>query len=78
MKNFSQTLGLAPFGWRLDLYDARPRPNARIEPDAFAHDGDECQKMTQHQWKQRITVVRKGNPSEPIIEQISFDSTGQM
>jgi hypothetical protein len=37
-----------------------------------------AKKMTQYQWKQRVNVVRKGNPSEPIIEQIRFDSTGQM
>ena len=35
-------------------------------------------QMVQYEWKQRITVTRKGNPTEPIIDQIRFDSTGQM
>lgn len=26
----------------------------------------------------RITVIRKGNPTEPMIDQIRFDSSGQM
>lgn len=37
-----------------------------------------AKKMMHYEWKQRITVVRKGQPSEPIISQVRFDSTGQM
>ena len=34
--------------------------------------------VAQYEWKQRITVIRKGNPSEPMIEQVRFDASGQM
>jgi hypothetical protein len=34
--------------------------------------------MMHYEWKQRITVVRKGQPSQPVINQVRFDSTGQM
>jgi hypothetical protein len=37
-----------------------------------------AKRMMHYEWKQRITVVRKGQPSEPVINQIRFDSTGQM
>ncbi len=37
-----------------------------------------AKRVVQYDWKQRITVVRKGNPSQPIIDQVHFDSTGQM
>jgi hypothetical protein len=35
-------------------------------------------RVVHYDWKQRITIVRKGNPSEPIIDRIHFDSSGQM
>lgn len=37
-----------------------------------------AKQVQQYEWKQRITVFRKGNPSEPVIDQIRFDSSGQM
>ncbi len=40
--------------------------------------GANAKRMMQYEWKQRITVVRKGQPSEPIINQVRFDSSGQM
>jgi hypothetical protein len=35
-------------------------------------------RMTEYQWKQRITVTRKGKPAQPIIDQISFEPGGGM
>jgi hypothetical protein len=40
--------------------------------------GLNAKRMMQYEWKQRITVFRRGNPSEPIIDQVRFDSNGQM
>lgn len=40
--------------------------------------GMNVKKLMQYEWKQRVTVIRKGNPSEPIISQVRFDSSGQM
>ncbi len=37
-----------------------------------------AKQMTHYEWKQRITLVRRGNPSEPMIDQVRFDSTGKM
>lgn len=37
-----------------------------------------AKQMTQYEWKQRITVVRKGKPAEPIIDQVRFDSSGKL
>ena len=37
-----------------------------------------AKRMMQYEWKQRITVVRKGNAAEPIIDQVRFDSAGKM
>jgi hypothetical protein len=34
--------------------------------------------MTQYEWKQRITVTRKGKPAQPVIDQISFEPGGGM
>lgn len=34
--------------------------------------------MMSYQWKQKITVIRKGTPSEPMIEELRFDETGQL
>jgi hypothetical protein len=34
-------------------------------------------QMISFQWKQKVTVYRKGHPSEPMIEEIRFDATGQ-
>jgi hypothetical protein len=35
-------------------------------------------QLVQYGWKQRITVIRKGNPTEPVIDQVRFDGSGQM
>jgi hypothetical protein len=35
-------------------------------------------QLLQYEWKQRITVVRKGNPTQPVIDQIRFGADGQM
>jgi hypothetical protein len=36
------------------------------------------QKMADYQWKQRITVFRKGIPSGVILEELRFDLSGQV
>ncbi|MFN0104812.1 MAG: hypothetical protein ACKV2U_22355 [Bryobacteraceae bacterium] len=38
--------------------------------------GANAKQVAQYQWKQRITVVRKGNPLEPTIQDVRFDATG--
>ncbi len=35
-------------------------------------------QMVAYQWNQKITVFRKGNPSQPMIEEVRFDATGQI
>lgn len=40
--------------------------------------GVNAKRVMQYQWKQRITVVRRGKPAEPVIDQVSFGSSGQM
>src|SRR5689334_2440430 len=40
--------------------------------------GANAKRVVQYEWKQRITVVRKGKPAEPVVDQVRFDSTGQM
>lgn len=40
--------------------------------------GANGRQMAPYQWKERITVVRKGNPSATIIEELRFDETGQL
>jgi len=37
-----------------------------------------AKRLVQYEWKQRITVVRNGRPSEPIICKVSFNSSGEM
>ena len=37
-----------------------------------------AKEVTGYAWKQRITVVRRGRPEPPIIDQVRFDSTGQL
>jgi hypothetical protein len=37
-----------------------------------------AKRVRQYEWKQRITVVRRGKLSEPIVDEIRFDSSGQM
>jgi hypothetical protein len=39
--------------------------------------GANAKQMMAYQWKQRITVIRKGVPSATIIEEIRFDASGQ-
>lgn len=34
--------------------------------------------MTSYQWKQKTTVIRKGSPLEPMIDELRFDATGQL
>ncbi len=40
--------------------------------------GMNVKKMMQYEWKQRVTVIHRGKPAEPMISQVRFDSTGQM
>ncbi len=40
--------------------------------------GMNVKQMVQYEWKQRVTVIRKGTPSEPMVDQVRFDSSGQM
>jgi hypothetical protein len=35
-------------------------------------------RLTHYEWKQRVTVVHRGKPAEPIISKVSFDGAGQM
>lgn len=35
-------------------------------------------QMTPYQWKQKITVIRKGTALDPTIEELRFDATGQL
>ena len=37
-----------------------------------------AKQMKEFEWKQRVTVIRKGKPSEPIVNQVRFDSNGNM
>jgi hypothetical protein len=37
-----------------------------------------AKQMKEYEWKQRVTVFRKGKPTEPIIDQVRFDSSGKM
>jgi len=37
-----------------------------------------AKQVVQYQWKQRVTVIRKGTPAEPLIDQIRFNSDGTM
>lgn len=39
--------------------------------------GANGKQIPSYQWKQKVTVFRRGNPSEPMIEEIRFDATGQ-
>lgn len=36
------------------------------------------QQLAAMQWKQKVTVIRKGTAMAPIVEEIRFDATGQM
>ncbi len=40
--------------------------------------GANAKRVMQYEWKQRIIVVRKEKPTEPIIDQVRFDSAGKM
>jgi hypothetical protein len=40
--------------------------------------GANAKQVVQYTWKQRVTVVRKGKPAQPLIDQVGFDSAGQM
>jgi hypothetical protein len=40
--------------------------------------GANSKQMTAHQWKQKVTVVRKGTPMDPTIEELRFDAAGQL
>jgi hypothetical protein len=40
--------------------------------------GANSKQMMSYQWKQKITVIRKGNPMEPMLEELRFDATGQL
>jgi hypothetical protein len=40
--------------------------------------GANGKQMVFYQWKQKITVVRKGTPAAAILEEIRFDATGQL
>jgi hypothetical protein len=58
----------------LPVFGQMRTPGRTILPAMAAN----AKRVVQYDWKQRITVVRKGNPSEPVIDQIHFDSAGQM
>jgi len=35
-------------------------------------------QMMSYQWKQKVTVIRKGNALDPFIEELRFDATGHL
>jgi hypothetical protein len=37
-----------------------------------------AKQIKQYEWKQCVTVIRRGRPSPPVIDQVRFDSSGQM
>ncbi len=39
--------------------------------------GANAKQMTPYQWKQKVTIVRKGIPAGTILEEIRFDASGQ-
>src|SRR5262249_7314100 len=40
--------------------------------------GANGKQIASYQWKERITVVRRGIPSATILEELRFDATGQL
>jgi hypothetical protein len=40
--------------------------------------GANGKQMTSYQWKQKTTVIRKGNSLEPMIDELRFDATNQI
>lgn len=40
--------------------------------------GANSKQMLTYQWKEKVTVIRKGTPSATILEELRFDGTGQM
>src|SRR3954452_3580117 len=54
---------------------AQSSPDSRTLLVAMASN---AKRMMHYEWKQRVTVFRKGQPSEPVIIQVRFDSGGQM
>jgi len=40
--------------------------------------GANGKQMASFQWKQKTTVVRKGKPLDPMLEELRFDATGQL
>jgi hypothetical protein len=40
--------------------------------------GANGKQMAAFQWKQKITVIRKGKALDPMIEELRFDATGQL
>ena len=40
--------------------------------------GANGKQVTCYQWKQRTTVIRRGNPLEPMLDELRFDATGQI
>lgn len=60
--------------WAPEVIGQMAPANARL----LASMAMNAKQMKQYEWKQRVTVYRKGKPSEPIISQVRFDSSGQM
>ena len=40
--------------------------------------GANGKQMKSYQWKQKTTVIRKGSPLEPMLDELRFDATGQI
>jgi hypothetical protein len=40
--------------------------------------GANGKQVVSYRWKQKVTVVRKGNPLDPLIEELRFDAAGQL
>ncbi len=62
---------------------ALPVATLIAEPPATSRElllamGMNAKRMTQYEWKQRVTVIHRGKPSDPMVDQIRFDSSGQM
>ena len=75
---FSRTVAfLLVFGAAVPVATLTAEPPATSRELLLAM-GMNAKRMTQYEWKQRVTVIHRGKPSEPMVDQIRFDSSGQM
>ncbi len=58
----------------LPVFGQMRTPSCAILPALAAN----AKRVVQYDWTRRIAVVRRGNPPDPIIIQVYFDSSGQL